>query len=81
MQQLSTEENLLFGGAVNPRDAGLTVTEEGDELIFNGHKSFSTGGVASDLTVLEEILDGTQTHIFRIVPTKQDGIVFANDWN
>ena len=66
---------------MNPRDSDLTITEEGDELVFNGHKSFSTGGVVSDLTVLEGILDGTDTHIFAIVPTDQPGIVFAGDWD
>lgn len=81
VEQLYTENTLFFGGAVNPRDSDLTITEEGDELVFNGHKSFSTGGVVSDLTVLEGILDGTDTHIFAIVPTDQPGIAFAGDWD
>lgn len=81
VEELYTANNLLFGGAVNPRDSDLTIVEDGDELIFNGHKSFSTGGQVSDLTVLEGILEGTDTHIFAIVPTDQPGIVFGNDWN
>ena len=81
VEKLYTENAFLFGGAVNPRDADLTVTEDADELIFNGRKSFSTGGVVSDLTVLEGILKGTDTHVFAIVPTDQDGIVFAHDWD
>ena len=76
-----TENNLLFGGAVNPRDADLTVRDAGDELVFSGRKSFSTGGVVSDLTVLEGVLEGTDTHVFAIVPTEQPGIVFAGDWD
>lgn len=81
VEQLYTENNLLFGGAVNPRDDDLTITEDGDDLVFNGRKSFSTGGVVSDLTVLEGILKGTETHIFAIVPTDQPGIVFGGDWD
>ncbi|MGW9114990.1 acyl-CoA dehydrogenase family protein [Microbacterium sp. NPDC055683] len=81
VEQLYTEGRLLFGGAVNPRDADLVVTEDGDELVFSGRKSFSTGGVVSDLTVLEGVLQGTDTHIFAIVPTDQEGIVFARDWD
>ena len=81
VEQLYTENNFLFGGAVNPRDADLVIREDGDELVFSGHKSFSTGGVVSDLTVLEGVLEGTETHIFAIVPTDQPGIVFANDWD
>jgi alkylation response protein AidB-like acyl-CoA dehydrogenase len=81
VEELYTANNLLFGGAVNPRDSDLTIVEDGDELVFSGHKSFSTGGQVADLTVLEGVLSGTDTHIFAIVPTDQPGIVFGNDWD
>lgn len=81
VEELYTTNNFVFGGAVNPRDADLTIREDGDELIFSGTKSFSTGGRISDLTVLEGVLEGTETHIFAIVPTAQEGIVFAGDWD
>lgn len=81
VEELYTTNNFLFGGAVNPRDSDLTIREDGDELVFSGRKSFSTGGQISDLTVLEGVLEGTETHIFAIVPTAQEGIVFADDWD
>lgn len=81
VEELYTTNNYLFGGAVNPRDSDLVIREDGDDLVFSGHKSFSTGGQISDLTVLEGVLEGTDTHIFAIVPTAQDGIVFADDWD
>lgn len=81
VEELYTTNNFVFGGAVNPRDSDLTIREEGDELVFSGRKSFSTGGQISDLTVLEGVLEGTETHIFAIVPTAQEGIVFADDWD
>jgi alkylation response protein AidB-like acyl-CoA dehydrogenase len=81
VEELYTTNNFVFGGAVNPRDSDLTIREDGDELVFSGHKSFSTGGQVSDLTVLEGVLEGTDTHIFAIVPTDQPGIVFADDWD
>ncbi|WP_370545178.1 acyl-CoA dehydrogenase family protein [Herbiconiux sp. VKM Ac-1786] len=81
VEELYTSQNLLFGGAVNPRDSDLSIRSEGDTLVFSGRKSFSTGGVVSDLTVLEGVLEGTDTHIFAIVPTDQPGIVFGNDWD
>ena len=64
-------------GAVNPRDSDLTITDHGDHFIFDGQKHFNTGGVVSDLTVLEGVLEGTQDHIFAFVTTVQDGITFA----
>ena len=81
VEELYTTNNFVFGGAVNPRDSDLTIREEGDELVFSGRKSFSTGGKISDLTVLEGVLEGTENHIFAIVPTAQEGIVFADDWD
>lgn len=81
VEELYTSGNLLFGGAVNPRDGDLTISEDGDELVFNGRKSFSTGGRISDLTVLEGVLEGSDTHIFAIVPTETPGIAFAGDWD
>jgi alkylation response protein AidB-like acyl-CoA dehydrogenase len=81
VEELYTKDTLFFGGAVNPRDSDLTITEDGDSIVYNGHKSFSTGGKVSDLTVLEGVLEGTEDHIFAIVPSKQEGITFHDDWD
>ena len=81
VEELYTSNNFFFGGAVNPRDGDLSIVEDGEQLVYNGRKSFSTGGRVADLTVLEGVLEGTGTHIFAIVPTDQDGIVFAGDWD
>jgi alkylation response protein AidB-like acyl-CoA dehydrogenase len=81
VEELYTTGNLFFGGAVNPRDSDLTITEDGDTIVYNGHKSFSTGSRVSDLTVLEGVLDGTEDHIFAIVPSRQEGITFHDDWD
>jgi alkylation response protein AidB-like acyl-CoA dehydrogenase len=39
----ATRQRWFFGGAVNPRDADVVIRDEGDEITFTGHKSFSTG--------------------------------------
>jgi alkylation response protein AidB-like acyl-CoA dehydrogenase len=53
VEEAATKETWFYGGAVNPRDADLVIREEGGELVYNGEKSFSTGGQVSDVTVLE----------------------------
>jgi alkylation response protein AidB-like acyl-CoA dehydrogenase len=80
-QKLIIENNSFVGGAVNPRDSDLEITSEGDNIVFNGFKNFNTGGVISDLTVLEGVYKGTEHHIFAIVPTRQPGIQFAHNWD
>lgn len=77
----ATRERWFFGGAVNPRDNDLVVTDEGGELVFTGRKSFSTGSKVSDVTVLEGVLEGTDKHVFAIVPSHQEAIVFNDDWD
>lgn len=81
VEQAATTEQWFYGGAVNPRDSDLTVRVEGDELVFSGEKSFSTGGRISDATVLEGVIEGTDQHVFAIVPTEQPGIRFKGDWD
>lgn len=71
----------FFGGAVNPRDSDVVVTEDGDDLVFAGAKTFSTGSKVSDVTVLEGVLEGTDRHIFAIVPSDSPGLTFHDDWD
>ena len=80
-QDLIISNNYFVGGAVNPRDNDLKITAEGDKIVFNGFKNFNTGGVVSDLTVLEGVLEGTEDHIFTFVKTDQPGLQFAHNWN
>ena len=79
--ELILSNNYFVGGAVNPRDNDLKITSDGDHIVFNGSKHFNTGGVVSDLTVLEGVLEGSDGHIFALVPTQQPGIQFAYNWH
>ena len=54
-QKLIIENNFFVGGAVNPRDNDQKITDDGDHIVFSGFKHFNTGGVVSDLTVLEGV--------------------------
>ncbi|GAA5841108.1 hypothetical protein JCM5353_003653, partial [Sporobolomyces roseus] len=76
------ENKYFYGGAVNPRDSDLAITEseDGKSLIFNGKKAFSTGSKISDLTILEGVLPDGKTHVFAIAESKQAGIVYGDDW-
>ena len=76
-QELIIKNNYFIGGAVNPRDSDLKITSDDGYLIFDGFKNFNTGGVISDLTVLEGVLEGTDAHIFAYALTQQPGIQFA----
>ncbi|KAK5133385.1 hypothetical protein LTR08_007819 [Meristemomyces frigidus] len=81
IQEVIIRNNYFVGGAVNPRDSDLKITSDGDWLNFNGFKNFNTGGVVSDLTILEGVLDGTEDHIFTVVKTDQPGMQFSHNWD
>ncbi|KAJ0161495.1 Dibenzothiophene desulfurization enzyme C [Colletotrichum tanaceti] len=81
LQDLVVSNNYLVGGAVNPRDSDHRIASDGDRVVFNGFKHFNTGGVVSDLTVLEGVLEGTRDHLYAVVRTDQPGIVFSHDWD
>lgn len=80
VEEAATAGTWFFGGAVNPRDNDVTVTDEGDTLVFDGAKTFSTGSRVSDVTVLEGALPDGQ-HVFAIVPSTIDGLTFHDDWD
>lgn len=79
--ELIIKNNYFVGGAVNPRDSDLRISKGQNGIVFNGFKFFNTGGVISDLTVLEGVYEDTADHIFAIVRTDQPGINFGHDWN
>ncbi|CRK47355.1 hypothetical protein BN1723_007494 [Verticillium longisporum] len=81
VQDLIISNNYFVGGAVNPRDSDLKITSDGDNIVFDGFKFFNTGGVVSDLTVLEGVYEDTANHIFALVKTQQPGIQFSHDWD
>lgn len=83
VDEQSTKNNWFFGGAVNPRDADLVATDDGEDLVFNGGKTFSTGSKVSDVTWLEGVLkDGDPNQsIFALAPSNHPGITFHDDWD
>ncbi|BEJ15749.1 hypothetical protein CspHIS471_0503540 [Cutaneotrichosporon sp. HIS471] len=80
LHKLYVTNNYYIGGAVNPRDNDLKITDVGEEITYSGFKHFTTGAAISDLIVLEGALASGE-HIFAVVPTKQPGIEFAHNWN
>lgn len=44
VQEVIIRNNFFVGGAVNPRDNDLKITDDGDEIVFHGSKNFNTGG-------------------------------------
>jgi len=75
LEEHYTRNNLFFSAVTDPGEGTVRVAERGGRLYFNGHKSFASGAPVSDLLVIQgREADGS--HVFAIVPTRQDGITF-----
>lgn len=79
-EELYTRHSYFYGGAINPRDKDVVITDEGDTLRLNGRKSFASGSVVSDLTcLLGALADGRP--VFMIVDSKSAGLTYNDDWD
>jgi len=79
-EELYTRNRYFYGGAINPRDNDVLVTDEDDTLVLNGRKSFATGSVVSDLTcLLGALADGRPA--FMIVRSDSPGLSYNHDWD
>lgn len=75
-----TRNTYFYGGAINPRDAGVAAADKGDTLVLDGRKSFASGSAVSDLTcLLASLPDGRP--VFAIVDSAAEGLAYNHDWD
>lgn len=77
----TAEKNLWWGNALNPLDNRTITTRQGNQLIFNGFKSFCSGATDSDRLIVSAIEAETNQFIVAAVPTSRTGIHIHNDWD
>ncbi|WP_028389734.1 acyl-CoA dehydrogenase family protein [Bacillus cihuensis] len=77
----TVEENLFWGNASNPLDRSLFATDEGDQLILNGKKSFSSGSPDSDYLLISWEEKGNPTLFIGAIPTNRAGVTVLDDWD
>lgn len=75
------EHRWLWAGAANARGPQVTIRQDGRALVFDGVKGFATGVPLSDRTVMEGVLEGTDTHLFAVVDTAHPGLEPMNNWD
>lgn len=75
----TVEKRLYWGAAVNPRDAGLTLTRTGAGFRLDGRKTFSTGAHISERLNVVASLDDKLVGF--AVPTDRPGYIAHDDWD
>jgi len=82
----TTRNRWFWAAAVNPRDNDVVVRDLGDELVYSGRKSFSTGARIADRLILEGVVvdpDGVpgEQRVFGIAAGDAPGLTRHDDWN
>ncbi|MGJ7036892.1 alkylation response protein AidB-like acyl-CoA dehydrogenase [Shinella sp. BE166] len=72
-------KSLYWGAAVNPRDPGLTLTQDGDHYLLNGRKTFSTGAHISNRLNANAAFGDQIANL--VLPTDRPGYVANDDWD
>ncbi|MET0135054.1 MAG: monooxygenase, partial [Kibdelosporangium sp.] len=77
--EVAARAKWFFTGAVNMRAADLTVSDGGEDIVFNGRVWPSVGGPVSDITILEGFMPGKDVAISSLALSTHDGLTFEDD--
>ncbi len=75
--------NWFWGNTLNPLDPGLSARWEGDTLVIDGRKRFSTGSSDADALIVSapDPTSDSNRLLVAAISLPREGIVPLNDWN
>lgn len=79
--EATAANNWFWGNSLNPLDRRLALVTTETGRVLRGEKSFSTGGLDSDMLIVSAIEDGTGKLIVAALPTARAGIRLHDDWD
>jgi alkylation response protein AidB-like acyl-CoA dehydrogenase len=71
----------FWGGAGNPRDAGLELTPTADGFTVSGRKFFATGAQVADRVTASGTRVDTGERLAIVIDAKAPGVVHHDDWS
>lgn len=79
----TARRDLFWGNALNPLDTRTVCAPaaDGQGLVFNGQKSFCSGGIDSDMLIASALDKTTGKLVIAALPTSRDGIQLFPDWD
>ena len=79
----TVDGNWFWGNTLNPLDRDIRARWEGDALVLDGRKSFSTGATDADALIVSapNPSSDNQSLLVAALPIPRKGIVPLGDWN
>jgi alkylation response protein AidB-like acyl-CoA dehydrogenase len=77
----TAKHHWLWGGAGNPRDAGLELVPADGGYLVHGKKFFATGAEVSDRVLATGTVGATGQKYGFALPTQTAGVVHGGDWD
>ncbi|MGR3278307.1 acyl-CoA dehydrogenase family protein [Acaryochloris marina NIES-2412] len=79
--RLTAQQNLVWGNALNSRDQRLKLMSVNGAFRLNGVKSFCTGMVAADISIVLSMQEKSNHPVLCVVPMDREGITYNHDWD
>ncbi|MDO9395872.1 MAG: acyl-CoA dehydrogenase family protein [Herbiconiux sp.] len=80
LQRELAASHLFWGGAGNPRDAGLVLTPAEGGFTVSGRKFFATGAQVADRVTASGTRADTGQKLAIVIDTTQPGVTHHDDW-
>ena len=77
----TAQQNLLWANALNSRDSRLKIKAENGGFRLNGVKSFCTGMVVADISIISCIREKSRAPVLCVLPMGRDGVNYNRDWD
>lgn len=77
----SAKNNWFWGNAFNPIEETATGRKEGDDVIVDGYKTFSTGSHDADRLLISWVEKGDRPIRAGIIPLTREGVTVNDDWD
>ena len=79
--RLTAQQNLFWANALNSRDQRLKLMSVNGAFRLNGVKSFCTGMVAADISIVLSMQEKSNHPVLCVVPMDREGITYNHDWD
>ncbi|WGW11815.1 acyl-CoA dehydrogenase family protein [Saxibacter everestensis] len=81
LEQETAARQLFWGGAGNPRDAGLTLMPDGRNFLVSGRKFFATGAEVADRITASGTRADTGEKLAIVIDGRGSGVSHPGDWD